>query len=199
MSRIIIDFTAIGYFFLIPIGLHAQRKGIPHAMLFVSSWGIFVIGMVMASARLRGYIPDSFASRWAIYIGGIIEVILLATIMVLYIRLLQKEKALAQQRHLKSLEQAASLLSVQVDEKTQQLIRAKEKAENEARIDMLTGLTNRRAFIEGANKYIARAKRNDEDSLYMAMLDIDYFKRVNDTYGHATGDSVLIILASTRS
>lgn len=79
---------------------------------------------------------------------------------------------------------------------------AKETAEQEARIDMLTGLINRRAFVEVAEKMIARAERNSYketiksyDRLFLAMIDVDLFKQINDTYGHAIGDLVLTKIA----
>lgn len=56
--------------------------------------------------------------------------------------------------------------------------------------DLLTGLSNRRAFRDGILSRIAHAKRKDEN-LYLLMLDVDFFKKVNDRYGHAAGDVVL--------
>jgi two-component system, cell cycle response regulator len=56
--------------------------------------------------------------------------------------------------------------------------------------DELTGLYNRRYFTEALGREIARAKRYGT-SLVMCMMDLDYFKRVNDVYGHTAGDMVL--------
>ncbi|MHA7835580.1 MAG: GGDEF domain-containing protein [Algiphilus sp.] len=56
--------------------------------------------------------------------------------------------------------------------------------------DALTGVANRGHFTEVANKEIDRAKRFSEP-LSVALLDIDHFKHVNDTYGHAAGDTAL--------
>ena len=62
--------------------------------------------------------------------------------------------------------------------------------ENAAYIDSLTGIYNRKHFYELANADIERALRMNQ-SIYTAMLDLDFFKNVNDTYGHAAGDIVL--------
>lgn len=62
--------------------------------------------------------------------------------------------------------------------------------ERQARIDMLTGLNNRRHFFELAEHELARAARHNEP-LSLLMLDLDNFKAVNDTYGHHTGDAAL--------
>ncbi len=56
--------------------------------------------------------------------------------------------------------------------------------------DPLTGLYNRRHFFEAAQELRARARR-DAEPMTLAMIDIDHFKKVNDTHGHAVGDEVL--------
>lgn len=65
-----------------------------------------------------------------------------------------------------------------------------EESRTLATIDSLTGLLNRRAFVEWAARETARATRY-QDSLSVILLDIDHFKQVNDRYGHAAGDAVL--------
>jgi diguanylate cyclase (GGDEF)-like protein len=59
-----------------------------------------------------------------------------------------------------------------------------------ATLDALTNLNNRRQFETRLKQEIAIAKRQS-NSLCAMMIDIDFFKRVNDTYGHAAGDEVL--------
>lgn len=61
--------------------------------------------------------------------------------------------------------------------------------------DFLTGLANRRLFDRLANLELQRALRM-ETALSLVMIDIDDFKDVNDSYGHAVGDKVLVTLAS---
>jgi len=64
--------------------------------------------------------------------------------------------------------------------------------------DGLTGLLNHTTIRENLAQEINRAGRNNQP-LAVAMLDIDQFKNVNDTYGHATGDKVLRSLAQMLS
>jgi len=59
-----------------------------------------------------------------------------------------------------------------------------------AATDPLTGVLNRRAFIERLEQEIERSRRGNAP-LSLIMADIDYFKRVNDRYGHQTGDIAL--------
>jgi diguanylate cyclase (GGDEF)-like protein len=60
--------------------------------------------------------------------------------------------------------------------------------------DPLTGLYNRRYLYETMGRELARAQR-EKYSICFMMMDIDHFKQVNDTYGHAAGDAVLVALA----
>lgn len=60
--------------------------------------------------------------------------------------------------------------------------------------DYLTGVDNRRSFMDRAEREFIRAKRFNKP-LTVVMLDVDHFKRVNDSYGHGTGDEVLKVVA----
>ncbi|MCH4887883.1 diguanylate cyclase [Acidaminobacter sp. JC074] len=77
-----------------------------------------------------------------------------------------------------------------------------EEAEKEllklTQMDQLTGIKNRRAFDETLNKEGRRAIRR-KTSLTLLMIDIDYFKNYNDTYGHVEGDECLKRVAACIS
>ena len=79
-----------------------------------------------------------------------------------------------------------------------ELIIAKEESEELARTDVLTGLNNRRSFFEMGEMILKNTKRYGH-SLSVVMLDIDNFKSINDTYGHAKGDTVLKSIAKSLS
>ncbi len=63
----------------------------------------------------------------------------------------------------------------------------------QANTDVLTGLPNRRAFEDAWRRMVQRAQR-DSTPLALMVMDIDHFKRVNDTHGHAAGDEALRVL-----
>jgi diguanylate cyclase (GGDEF)-like protein len=83
-------------------------------------------------------------------------------------------------------------------ERTEALAQANETLERIANFDALTDIPNRRHFSETATTELKRAQRHQRP-LGVLMMDIDYFKKVNDTYGHAAGDAVLIQVAKVLS
>ncbi len=81
-------------------------------------------------------------------------------------------------------------------------LRLRDALREMAMVDALTGLANRRSLDEVLEAQFARSLQNDE-SLSCLMIDIDHFKRFNDTYGHEAGDLVLqevggVLKGSTR-
>ena len=75
-----------------------------------------------------------------------------------------------------------------------ELLVAKEKAEALATHDFLTGLPNRVLLEDRVSRAIALARRN-QSRLAMLFLDLNGFKRVNDTFGHGCGDTLLVDVA----
>lgn len=76
-----------------------------------------------------------------------------------------------------------------------ELLAAKEEAEKLARHDFLTGLPNRLLLNDRFDEAIARAKRTNEN-VYLLAIDVDDFKQINDSCGHAAGDRYLIEIAA---
>ncbi|MED5549337.1 MAG: diguanylate cyclase [Pseudomonadota bacterium] len=71
------------------------------------------------------------------------------------------------------------------------LVRMQKQFRHMAETDALTGAANRRAFMQYLDTLVDRARRQDAP-LAAVMVDLDHFKRTNDTYGHAVGDKVLV-------
>ena len=67
----------------------------------------------------------------------------------------------------------------------------------QATTDQLTGIFNRRVVFQELEKAFKEFQNKDREEFSVIMLDIDHFKKVNDTYGHAGGDEVLIKMAQT--
>ncbi|WP_027964972.1 sensor domain-containing diguanylate cyclase [Halalkalibacillus halophilus] len=85
-------------------------------------------------------------------------------------------------------------LYVQNEKKNEQLAVLNEKLKMIASTDELTQINNRRAFVEELETELV-AFENQKVHFSLIILDIDFFKKVNDTWGHLVGDQVLIKLA----
>lgn len=87
---------------------------------------------------------------------------------------------------------------VNVHHKLAQTIRALESSRRalaeQVSTDPLTQLRNRRAFFENGSRHLALARRYGSE-LALIVADLDYFKRINDTYGHQAGDAALVAVA----
>ena len=93
-------------------------------------------------------------------------------------------------RHQQTLEALASIIAAkyQQDSLVQELKRSEEAAMHAASHDSLTGLANRMQFLAWAEQLL---HNRSEHSMYLAMIDLDRFKSVNDRYGHEAGDRLL--------
>jgi diguanylate cyclase (GGDEF)-like protein len=87
-------------------------------------------------------------------------------------------------------------LEQKVSERTDALSKANLELQVMASTDMLTNVHNRRSLFELGNKQLHIARRY-ERPLTLIIMDVDHFKNINDTYGHAVGDLVLKHIART--
>jgi diguanylate cyclase (GGDEF)-like protein len=113
-----------------------------------------------------------FAANFAIYYG-------MQVVVSVFVAALQEYK-----------DRVSFLQSVLLEYKTSEVQRLNFELDRLARLDALSGLSNRRNFDESLTKEWARACR-DRSSLALIMLDVDHFKAYNDTYGHPAGDICL--------
>ena len=112
---------------------------------------------------------------WFVYVGGHIHNLQQRSNE-------QRSSLQAQQRHLERV--------------NQQLHDAMARLEEVAIRDSLTGLFNRRHFMERIEEELARSDRH-QTPLHLALIDLDHFKQINDTWGHQAGDQVLARFAET--
>ena len=97
---------------------------------------------------------------------------------------------------LKALQDALVEKNRELDRANKELARRREELLTLSRTDALTGLFNRRYFEERLNEEFTRSRRYGSP-LSLVMLDIDHFKRINDTFEHPFGDRVLKAVAQT--
>ena len=96
--------------------------------------------------------------------------------------------------HTEQMQRAVSSLNARLESSQKEIdnLRAQvNRARSEAMVDALTGLANRRSF----DRALAAALGQPFDSMALLVADIDWFKKINDTYGHPFGDTVLRLVA----
>jgi diguanylate cyclase (GGDEF)-like protein len=120
-------------------------------------------------------LPPWWRSYWFYALCGLAFLLLLAGSIHLYVRYLR-----ATSRQLELL----------VSERTRELEISREQLRIQATHDGLTGMLNRVAILRALATEMERARR-DNRTVVMALIDLDYFKHVNDTYGHLAGDDAL--------
>lgn len=144
-------------------------------------------------------LPPWYRTWWAWLLWDLLAVVLLA---------------LAVRWRLAALRRRNRELAALVERRTRELQSANDALAEQSITDPLTGLKNRRYLHDHIEQDVAMARRHYQDhhqgrasaqhmALLFLMVDIDHFKEVNDTYGHAAGDRVLqqlrdILLAVTR-
>jgi diguanylate cyclase (GGDEF)-like protein len=93
-------------------------------------------------------------------------------------------------RFINDLEHKVQERTSELEERNRQLAFAKEQLEISSQTDFLTGLYNRKFIVEKIEQEIGRYKKTKEE-FTLIMMDIDYFKKINDQFGHDCGDIVL--------
>jgi diguanylate cyclase (GGDEF)-like protein len=152
-----------------------------------------------APGTVESWTDDGTRSIVAALVAGVTGVSLTAILVFLYIRLRLRTLVRAAERL------AAGELGVSVRSKPRQggiegrlarAIDAISETLSETTVDKLTGVSNRQNLLAGLIDEVERANRYQR-KLSVAFVDIDHFKAVNDTYGHAVGDVVLRGVAQT--
>ncbi len=179
---------------MIGAGLSAWRNGYRPAYYFLLAWSFMVAGIVVYACVSFGLLPKNFVTEYGIQFGSGIEMILLSLGLAYRFKLLREQNLLLQK-------EATERLEIRVAERTNELNRAMGELRTANRRlhefslrDGLTGVHNRRYLDETLAHAVAQA-RERKAPIALLMIDIDHFKRINDTHGHLAGDDCLRTVA----
>ncbi|MEO1080379.1 MAG: diguanylate cyclase [Pseudomonadota bacterium] len=170
-------------------------QGAREAGLFTMAWTFLVIGLFLQALRDLGVVEHNLINYYWPAVASYGEMVVILAAMTIRIIDLRKAKEAAESARITQLEESQLQLETQVEERTRELAAAKNTAEMEARTDPLTGIHNRRSFMDRGQKMLDRCRREGMP-LNVLMMDIDHFKAINDQNGHATGDKALVSFAS---
>jgi len=168
--------------------------GDPHVLLAAGSLLYGAANILIASAVLRGRPRHIFRARWllaACYLIAAVTLIVLGSGAWMEVEGVATALAPNAYHGLLYLGSYALIVAGSLAFLLMHKERADEETSRLATTDPLTGVFNRRTFIELAEQELARSRRAGAP-LALMMLDLDHFKRVNDTHGHLTGDEVLV-------
>ena len=160
---------------LLSIFLFGNRIGI--------FWSLLLLFSVMGSLGLIGHINFNEPIDFEIRFSVIYLTILFMTSWLEYYRGRYTHQAISQQNALKK---EREILNKEISRR----IKLEAELEELVHQDDLTEMYNRRYFLSRLNQELVRAKRYGIP-VSLAIIDMDKFKRINDTYGHLAGDSVL--------
>lgn len=173
------------------------REGHVEARYFLVAWSAMIIGTIFFTMYMLGVAPDTFITRYGQQIGSVIETVLISLSLGKQIEIERSAKIAAQLREKLAYIEVNKMLEAQVTSKTLELRAALDniermyrKVEQSSKTDALTGLFNRGEFNYRIDVEWRRAER-EVQPLALIMMDIDFFKKVNDTYGHQAGDDCL--------
>ena len=158
-------------------GITVALRGYKPAFYFIIAWSTMVIGAAIFTLRGLGWLPANALTFYAILIASALESILLSIALAHRIRILQDERDLLQTEKI--------------------------KLSREASTDELSGLHNRLYLNRLLPRQIEKSHFM-EQPLTLLVIDIDYMKQYNDTYGHLEGDRLITsvgqsILSSIRT
>jgi diguanylate cyclase len=200
---------------IIAISIYMLNIKHPSARYFAVAWSGLLIGAILLALNKAGLIPVTYISEYALQFGAAFEILILTLALAERMSISRKEALSlaiqinqerektfsAELENLRVEKNAKQELEKIVDERTKKLSKTLEhlsiahgKLQTISITDALTELHNRYYFNEHYKIEFKRAHKHKTE-FSLILLDIDYFKKVNDSYGHPAGDICLKYIA----
>ena len=206
----------ISSIFIYALGVWLWTKGNGLAAVYTLAWTILFLSALIVCLNNLNLLHIDLPFDYLMVLGAAIDTLLLALVMAINYgqqrrQLLDAQQQLlattlrdkdSQQALLLAQQQAQEDLEYKVQERTleleialRELSETNRELQEKTTIDALTGIRNRSYFDK---KYIAELRRSRRECthLSLAMLDIDHFKKINDSHGHMVGDQCIKIVAN---
>ena len=183
--------------FGITAGYSALKHQRPEARLYLVAWIGLLLSAITLALNKIGLLPANLWAEFSVQIGSMLEALLLSIALAERINTERRLRFEVQSKLLHQTQQAKEELEQRVIERTtelgdmnQRLEKMNHQLQELSDTDQLTGLRNRRYMEKFISQEWRRCMRY-KHSLAIILIDIDFFKKVNDTKGHQAGDVCL--------
>lgn len=197
--------TSVFFTLLLIISVKVWQQGHIKMRYYLVALMVYMPTMGMMTMNYNGLLENTDFTRYAFVFGSLIEVLFFNSLMVSRFHALFQDKIRIQNALLQEKERYETALENEIKSRTNDLEKTnqnlliqtkeleltKEKLTQQATTDVLSSLYNRRYFSDVASRSFDAALRYKKE-LSIMMLDLDDFKNINDTYGHAVGDEVIV-------
>ena len=173
-----------------------MRRGYKPARLFLLAWAVFLLGTGMFAAIAFDLLPKTFITEYGVQIGSALEMLLLSVALGYRYAALRNENERIVRDAKQHLEHKVEQRTAELRNALGQLGDAHARLRESSQRDGLTGVHTRSHFRERFETLVTQS-RSDKQPLSLLMIDLDYFKQVNDRHGHLTGDDCLRWAART--
>jgi diguanylate cyclase (GGDEF)-like protein len=185
-----------GVLFILYTSFRSIRQGYRPARLFLLAWFVLLMATPLYAAVSFGVLEKNFVTEYGLQIGSAIEMILLSFALAYRYAALRRENERIVREANDQLEQNVARRTSELSSALEQLADANSRLRESNRRDALTGVFNRRHFREVFEQMLRHATESRQP-LGVLLIDLDHFKRINDTHGHLAGDECLRVLART--
>lgn len=172
------------------LGLYLWMQGNPQAKFYTVAWGAFLLSTIILVLSKWGFLPSNIWTENALQVGYVAEGFLLSFALAYRMNIERAQRDQARQDILDMQREANELLELKVQERTIELEHLNRSLREISTHDGLTGVYNRIFFEEKMRSEWHRGTRA-ADPICLLMIDGDYFKKINDQYGHLCGDECL--------
>lgn len=171
-------------------GGYAMLRKQSSARIYLLAWFLFLFGAVVVSLNRLTVLPTNTFTEYSAQFGSLLEAVMLSLALAQRINTERRLRFAAQTDMLRASQQANAELEARVRERTAELEALNQRLQQLSDTDQLTGLKNRRFLEQALLQEWTRARRHQQH-LAVVLLDIDFFKHINDEHGHLAGDAVL--------
>ena len=179
-----------GALFILYLAITSIRNGYAPAKVFLMAWAFLLLGTALYASVSFGLLDKNFFTEYGIQIGSAMEMILLSFALAYRYARLRSENERLVREHNEQLERHVARRTSELSTALEQLAEANQRLRESNRRDALTGLFNRRHFRDLFEHQMHHAAEHRQ-TLGVLLIDLDHFKRVNDTHGHLAGDECL--------